>query len=65
MFNYIMSDKKCESVAYKTEILLVDYWLSGKAGRKNIWLGVMAFMEWTVPRWYHKKSVVLHDVVFQ
>ena len=32
MFNYIMSDKKCD---YKTEILLLYYWLSGKAGRKK------------------------------
>ena len=34
MFNYIISDK---SVTYKTEILS-NYLLSGRAGRKNIWL---------------------------
>ena len=39
MFNYIMSDK---SVTYKTEILC-SYWLSGRTGRKIIWLGVMIY----------------------
>ena len=34
-----MRDK---SVTYKTEILC-SYWLSGRTGRKIIWLGVMIY----------------------
>ena len=39
MFNCITSDK---SVTYKTEILCTC-WSSGRAGRKNTWLGIMTY----------------------